>query len=246
LLAAAGAAGGCAVGDEDPERGPLPDARPELLGAAERTLAAGPAAMSATLRARSVRYRLTGRLDPRRGYRFCGSVREARRGFPHGLLIWLEERRGLYETLTAGKNRCDPRVVWLDDHPPTLDLGRREPAGGEDFLHAALAAVAALPRVAGPSGAFEGCGSSECIRAPVDFAALARSPGVRDEDRWTLFPFLRRLGSQPVTFGLDPDGYLDRVVLAPRGQHRRVALSVTLGDFGEEAPVPHVVASAIE
>ena len=43
----AAAAVGCDVGEE-PIRGPLPDERPALLRAAERTLDAGPSAMVAT------------------------------------------------------------------------------------------------------------------------------------------------------------------------------------------------------
>jgi hypothetical protein len=237
-LLAAGTVGSCDLGEEAlPD--PLPDARPELRRAVERTLDAGPSAMSATVRARGERYRLSGRLDPQRGYRFCGRVRRAGGEFPHGHTIWLEERGGSYSTLTTAAGGCAPAALWLDDHPPTLHLAPTGP-GAEDHLHAALTALVGLERAAGPSAAFEGCGSTECIRGAVDFGVLDRRPAARDEDGWTLRPLLRRLGSHPVTFGVDADGRVDRIVLAVGGPRRRVTASIRIRDFGLQPRVPRV------
>ena len=237
LLTAGLVLGAC---NEDEGRpGPTPEARESVIQAAERTLAAGPARIQSTVRSRDVRYRLDGRLDAAVGYRLCAAIVASPSAYLRGGSLWLEGRAGAYETLTTGSPRCAPSAVWVDDHPPTLEL--EGDLGGEDFLHAALVALTALKDGAVIAAQARTCGDSQCYRVDIDFKGLDRKPRERDEDGWTLRPLLRSLGRHPVAVRVDPAGYVNRLVLdAP------VRVDFDLSAFGEERPVPLVHADAIE
>jgi hypothetical protein len=206
---------GCA----DDEAGPVRVADP--VGAAR------PAAITASVRAGDVRYRLSGTWDPTTGYRVCARIEEAPRRYFERRVLWLEGRNGMYGTLTAHGRRCRrERGDWFDDHPPTLELfGPFSRPGAEDYLHAALLALGGLT---GPT---------------VDFRSFDREPPRRDEDGWTLRPLLRRLGTRNVQVNLGPRGLVERLRLVGP---RRVEVALSLSDYGERRRVPHVIAYAIE
>lgn len=242
--------GGCG---QEREPGQRPDARSTAVPAAQRTLDAGPSAVIARVRSGAVRYRMVGRLDPGGGYRLCAVVVAA----PGGLLVdrslWLEGHAGSSGTLTGPGRRCAPEEAWTDDHPPTLQLyrGRHLPppgsTGAEDFLHATLLALTRLDFATVSST--RRCGTSDCLRAVVDFAALAGELAYGDEDGWTLRPLLQSLARHPVTLRVAADGYLDRIALvapdpAQDGDH--VTVSLDLSNYGRARPVPRVRAFAIE
>jgi hypothetical protein len=222
------AASGCAADESTVEVPPRPAYG--LEDAAERTLAAGPARIAATVRAGRVRYRLRGRWDPTRGYRVCARIVRAPIGYFEGRVLWLEGLNRSYGTLTG--QRCGRNRSWLDDHPPTLPLFgiEREPAGvgpgAEDHLHAALLALGGMS----DSGV-------------IDFRAFDRDPTRRDEDGWTLRPLLRRLETRRVRVTVDRDGFVERLRLVGP---RRVVVTLRLAGFGEEPRVPHVNAYSIE
>jgi hypothetical protein len=246
------ALGGC----EDARPVAVGGSRPTLTEAAERTLAAGPSRVVATVRSGDVRYRLRGRVDVSRGYRLCAGIGRAPTRWLARRVLWLEGRGGSYGTLTAHGRRCERDAGWLDDHPPTLDLFdvRRLPAGGrtgaEDYLHSALLAMTALtgPAVSGGSGSQ--CGRSRCHRVLVAFRSFDREPPRRDEDSWTLRPLVRSLGSHRVEVRVGPAGFVDRLRLAvpraPGRTPRPVTVALALSRFGQEARLPRVWARAIE
>ena len=217
---------GCTDDDEpDPVR--AADPRPTLEDAAARTVAAGPAAIAATVRAGDVRYRLRGRWDPTRGYRLCARIEAGPTGYIERRVLWLEGRNYDYGTLTATGRRCRrEKGDWFDDHPPTLPLfGQFARPGAEDYLHAALLA---LGGVTGPT---------------VDFRSFDREPPRRDEEGWTLRPLLRRLGTRPVRVTLGPRGLIERLrFVGPR----RVEVRLSLSRHGEARRVPHVIAYSME
>jgi hypothetical protein len=216
-----------------------------VIEAADRTLDAGPSGIEATLRSGRVRYRLDGHLDPAGGYRVCAAIAGVPSGYLRGGSLWLEGRAGTFGTLTTRARRCARAALWLDDHPPTLELPE---AGAEDFLHAALVALTGMRNGTVTAAESYACGPSQCYRIDVDFAALDRKPRQRDEDTWTLRPLLRSLGRHPVTLRVDSDGFLDRLVLAAPGptQSKLVRVEIDLSRFGNEDPVPVVHADAIE
>jgi hypothetical protein len=212
------------AGCTDDDAGPVRAASPAV--------APGPAAISATVRAGDVRYRLRGTWDPTVGYRVCARIEEAPRRYFDRRVLWLEGRNGMYGTLTAHGRRCRrEKGDWFDDHPPTLglfDLGRwplQGRPGAEDYLHAALLALGGLPG------------------RTVDFRSFDREPPRRDEDGWTLRPLLRRLGTRNVQVGLGPGGLVERLRLVGP---RRVEVVLSLSDHGERHRVPHAIAYGIE
>jgi hypothetical protein len=218
-------AAGCRDDDGAPVRADSP--RATLEDAAARTVAAGPAAIVATVRAGDVRYRLRGTWDPTKGYRLCARVQEAPGGYLDRRVLWLEGRNHAYGTLTATGRRCRrEKGDWFDDHPPTLELfGPHSRPGAEDHLHAALLALGGLRS------------------RTVDFRSFDREPPRRDEDGWTLRPLLRRLGTRPVQVELGPRGLIERLRLAGP---RRVEVELSLSRHGQERRVPHAIAYAIE
>ncbi len=244
-------------GGQGSERAPKPrpdGAEATLVRAAQRTLDAGPAAVVARVRSGGLRYRLVGRVDPRRGYRLCAAVVRAPGEFPSGRSLWLQERSGTYGTLTAPGPGCAPKATWLNDHPPTLQLhpGSHLPPrgsrGAEDFLHATLLALTGLDSASVHNARARRCGRSRCVRATVDFATLDREPARRDEDGWTLRPLLQALGRHPVAARIGADGRLDRItLLAPRLSvpGPRIAVSLDLSHYGEVARVARVGTEAI-
>lgn len=227
---------GC-MDDENAVEVPKPEP-PSLREAAERTMAAGPARITATVRAGRVRYRLSGRWDPTRGYRVCVRIEDGPSpAYLERRVLWLEGRHWAYGTLlghTCGRDRS-----WFDDHPPTLPLFdiKRLPAGGrtgaEDYLHAALLALG---------------GMSD--RALIDFREFDRDPPRRDEDGWTLRPLLRELGIRRVHVRVGRDGFVERLRLTAPGGSRRspgpAEVVLRLEGFGDEPRVPRAVAYAIE
>jgi hypothetical protein len=212
------------AGCTDDDAGPVRAAHP--VGAA------GPAAITATVRAGDVHYRVRGTWDPTNGYRVCARIEEAPRRYFDRRVLWLEGRDGMYGTLSAHGRRCRrEKGDWFDDHPPTLglfDLGRwplRGRPGAEDYLHAALLA---LGSPAGPT---------------VDFRTFDREPPRRDEDGWTLRPLLRRLGTRNVQIRLGPGGHVERLRLVGP---RRVEVVLSLSHHGDRRRVQHAIAYAIE
>lgn len=247
---------GACNGDEG-RPSPIPDARTSVIQAAERTREAGPARIKATLRSGRVRYQLDGRLDPAGGYRLCADISAAPSDFLRGRLLWLDGRAGTYGTLTSRSRRCERRALWFDDHPPTLELhvGEDVPQaptlpGGEDVLHAALVALTGLENRTVTAARARACGRSHCYRTEIDFDALDRKPRQRDEDGWTVRPFLRSLARHHATLRVSPGGFVDRLSLSapgptPRGR-KSARLALDLSAFGEERSVPLVHALAIE
>jgi len=230
-----------------------PTPRAVVAEAAGQTLAAGPMRVDAIVRAPRVRYRVAGRLDPAGGYRLCGPITRAPDRSWLGVRLWLEGRRGAYDTLTAHDGRCAAAAGWFDDHPPTLPFSRRDlfrPPGAEDYLHAALVALGGLDGPALSTAARRECGRARCFALQVDFGRLDREPPSRDEDGWTLRPLLRGLGLHPVAVRVNGDGFLDRLTLAARprlrGAPRPVRVELRLSRFGAEPGVPRVVATSIE
>jgi hypothetical protein len=216
---------GCGGEDPGPVRAGGP--RATLEDAAERTVAAGPAAITARVRAGDVRYRLRGTWDPTSGYRLCARIESGPTGYHERRVLWLEGRNHAYGTLTAHGRRCRrEKGDWFDDHPPTLPLfGQFARPGAEDHLHAALLA---LGGVTGPT---------------VDFRSFDREPPRRDEDGWTLRPLLRRLGTRPVRVTVGPRGLIERLrFVGPR----RVEVELSLSRHGDMRRVPHVVAYSME
>jgi hypothetical protein len=202
-------------------------ARPTFEEAAARTVAEGPAAIVATVRAGGVRYRLRGTWDPTNGYRLCARILAGPDRYLDRRVLWLEGRDYAYGTLTATGRRCRrERGNWFDDHPPTLELfGPHTSPGAEDHLHAALLALGGL------------------TGRTVDFRSFDREPPRRDEDGWTLRPLLRRLGTRPVQVEVGPRGLIERLRLAGP---RRVEVELALSRHGERRRVPHAIAYAIE
>ncbi len=229
LAVAVLASAGCMDGTHSDE--PPPPPRPDLQDAARRTLAAGPARLVATVRSGTVSYRLRGRWDPTGGYRVCALIEEAPTSYLERRVLWLEGRARQYGTLTAHGADCRKRGSWFDDHAPTLEVfGAHTRPGAEDYLHAALLALAGIP---GPALVSD--------RPAIDFRTFDREPPRRDEDGWTLRPLLRRLGVQAVEIRVGRDGYVERLrLLGP------VRVELSLADFGEERRVPYARAYAIE
>jgi hypothetical protein len=252
LAPVAAALGGC----DDTRPAAVGDTRESLTAAAERTLAAGPSRIVATVRSRGVRYWLAGRVDVARGYRLCAAISQAPTGYLAGRVLWLEGRDGGYGTLTAHGRRCDRHAGWLDDHPSTMDLFdlRRIPAGGrtgaEDYLHSALLAMTHLTGSAVLRENGSRCGRSRCHRVLLAFRSFDREPPQRDEDSWTLRPLVRSLGRHRVEVRVGPAGFVDRLRLAvaraPGRTPRPVTVALALSHFGQEARVPRVWARAIE
>jgi hypothetical protein len=214
---------GC-TGDDDP--GPARAAAPEptLEDAAARTVAAGPAAITATVRTEKARYRLRGTWDPTRGYRLCAPIEAGPTSYLESRVLWLEERDSDYGTLTAHGRRCRrEKGDWFDDHPPTLEL--QGASGAEDYLHAGLLA---LGGVTGPT---------------VDFSSFDREPPRRDEEGWTVRPLLRRLGARPVEVRVNSHGLIERLRFVGT---RRVEVVLSLSGHGRRSRVPHVIAYAME
>ena len=239
-------------GEDGAPAAPAP--RAVVAEAATRTLEAGPMRVDAIVRAPRFRYRVGGRLDPSRGYRLCGPITRAPDRSWLGVRLWLEGRRGAYGTLTARGEGCTRPATWFDDHPPTLPfsrrpLGYRPPPGAEDYLHAALVALAGLDGPALSAAAPSECGRARCYDLQVDFARLDREPPSRNEDGWTLRPLLRGLGRHPVAVRVD-DRFLDRLTLVARprlrGAPRPVRVELRLSRFGAERGVPRVVATSME
>jgi hypothetical protein len=242
---------------EKQKPGPAPDPRMTLIQAAEKTLDAGPALVRVTVRSGPVRYRLDGHLDPAGNYRLCAVI-AAGRDYLRGRLLWLEGRAGSYGTLTTENERCVRRALWLDDHPPTLELSDadrlsqspRAEWGGEDFLHAALVALTGVGTRTVIAAQARACGRSQCYEAEVDFERLDRKPRQRDEDGWTLRPLLRSLGRHPVSLRVAPDGFVDRLAVSAPGPFRHgpttARVAFELSGFGEGNRVPSVSAQALE
>lgn len=127
---------------------------------------------------------LRGRADLRRGYRFIG--RDGRTVF-----ALARRRDGGFEQVLQTTLGARQGPIWLDDHPPTLPLTRRglNPIGAEAFAHLALLALTeATPEV-----------------GRVDFAGLYRRPPRYDDGRFIMRPFLRSVGTLPVTWSVDGD-----------------------------------------
>jgi hypothetical protein len=237
---------GCTDDTSTSELPPLP-AADDLQEAARRTIAAGPAHLTATVRAGRVSYRLRGRWDPTHGYRVCARVDEGPTPYLERRVVWLEGRERECDTLTAHGASCRRHGDWFDDHAPSLELFdiTRRPLGGrtgaEDHLHAALLALAGLPGPALVSDRDSPCGASRCHSAAIDFRTFDREPRRRDEDGWTLRPLLRRLGVQTVEIEVGPHSHVERLrLLGP------VRVELYLAGFGEERRVPYALASSYE
>ena len=142
----------CSGCTDDTSTTELPQpARPDVQDAARKTLAAGPARLTATVRAGRVFYRLRGRWDPTRGYRVCARIEEAPSRYLRRRVLSLDGRNDELNygpgTLTAHGAECRKRSPWFDDHTPTLELcGPHRLPGAEDYLHRALLALIRLPR----------------------------------------------------------------------------------------------------
>ena len=142
---------------------PVPD--PRLDDAAERTLAEGPAHLTATVRAGRVRYRLDGRWDPTRGYRVCAAIEQAPLSYFAGRVVWLEGR----EQRLRDAHRTRARV------PSKQLLVRRPSAHPQAVRHQAA-----------PRRRAHRCGG-----LPARRAARARrgvEPGSADRDERALRP----------------------------------------------------------
>ena len=259
---------------EDQSRSPRP-ALEIVVGASARTAAAPPSRVAISIGGGTIDYELRGRLDLRRGYRFCGRAGVVfERVVPRGTALWVAGNRG---TLAGKGNFYDhfarfssvtrsPRLTWThalrckrrpwtDDHPPTLPLTGKNGstasnAGAESYVHLALLA---LTRTETGAVSATRLGDHGRYRIVFDYMRFDGRPPVRDEDTWEVRRLLRSASELPIDMSIDSAGYFRRLrFAAPRPigpgsvADAPVTIDLRLSAIGEERPVPLAMVSSIE
>jgi hypothetical protein len=259
---------------EDQSRSPRP-ALEIVVRASARTIATPPSRVAISIGGGTVEYQLRGRLDLRRGYRFCGRAGVvSERVVFGGPALWVAGNRG---ALAGNDNTYDhvarfsgvtrpPRLTWtralrckrspwIDDHPPTLPLtGKNRStvanAGAESYVHLALLA---LTRTGTGASSATRLGDRGRYRIAFDYRRFDRRPPVRDEDTREVRPLLRSAGELPIDVSIDSAGYFRRLrFAAPRPirpgsvANAPVTVDLKLSAIGDERPVPLATVNWIE
>jgi hypothetical protein len=256
LLAGAVAAVVLATRGDDPSRSPS-QPREVVIAASKRTTAAEPSRVATSIRGQAFEYELRGRLDLRRGYRFCGRAAIISDNLSdRGTALWVAGHRG---SLAGRSHTYDhvarfsdvtrtPRLTWnralhckrgnwIDDHPPILPLPARNASaasniGAESYLHLALLALTRAGKgTASATRLGRAAHDHGRYRIVFDYRRFDIKPPVRDEDTWEVRPLLRAARQLPIDVWIDSAGYLHRLRFAlppPIGRDSMAKAPVTV------------------